>query len=333
MTGTALVLIGNYASAPAAVKAASRQQEYAQLHGMGFARGAARPTPWVSEYTGETDVNPATGHLAYFDCVQAAYVACASLMTHGRVAATPANREALQAREVEMGFQKSKLVGSGLEAAAAAGKAMWGIPAIVSQAAATIKAALDDGSGLCWCHDSMNKDGEWVQVPVSAAVAFAATYAAKPNQYLKITEEPALPDTGTGAGMDYVVRSFDPPVTLHFAQGTYTGYRLDGTRKTGTLAAPSTAKTDGVIDVPSGKAAITGHFYHVVDGIWAGYNIPFQSGVHADEPVAPPPPSPAPDCTKAVADAVAPLNTQIASLTAQLASAQAKIAAAKKELG
>ena len=337
MSNVGFVIIGQYQKAPYAVLAASKQPGFNDLHGMAVARWPTKPTGWVSEYAGEIDRNPA-GHLVYADCVQAAYVAAANLMTHARVAATPENREALQAKEVAMGLLSSKIVGSGLGAAKDAGKALWGIDSVTSAAWATIK-SVDDGTGHCWIHDSMNANGEWIRVETATVQPFVASYG---NAYLKIVEEAVLPDTSTGGTMDlssYIIHKYSPVATLHFAAGSYKGWHVAGDFKLGTLAKNSIAHVDYVVYLPPGKAAITGHFYHVVDGIWGGYLMPYGTGLTLEVPVEPTPPPSAPDCTQAVADAVAPLNTKIAGLTSDLAdataalkTANAKIAAAQSAL-
>jgi hypothetical protein len=87
------------------------------------------------------------------------------------------------------------------------------------------------------------------------------------------------------------IATWDPPATLTFAPGTYTGYRFDayGTTvatKSYTFSSPSTAPTDTLSTVHTQS----GNWYWILAGGWAGWWVPEGPGITIQAPPQPPPP-------------------------------------------
>lgn len=109
---------------------------------------------------------------------------------------------------------------------------------------------------------------------------------------------------------------------------TYTGYKPDGTRKTATLAAGSSAPASGIASISQApqKAPNGSGFVLIADGVFAGYYVLRTDGTVAAPTPPPPPQVNVLDCAAEVAKAVDPLNVRIANIKAKVASGASDVA-------
>ena len=130
----------------------------------------------------------------------------------------------------------------------------------------------------------------------SAALAQEHTFRVQLSGAIRDVAGNALATTAWSFSTVSGLTTYDPPRTLHFDGGTYTGYAFDAagkvTRsKTYTLSRASSASTS------QRSTAIPGHagtWFYVINGVWAGDWIQGSSHVYVIEPTpttsSPPPP-------------------------------------------
>ncbi len=128
-------------------------------------------------------------------------------------------------------------------------------------------------------HPLVSGDALWLGLGSSAGVV-QVRLRRRPDGHLR---------GGTGDGTDSTpsgLTTYDPPRTLNFDAGTYTGYAFDASgkvtgSKTCTLSRSSTASTS------QRSTAIPGHagtWFYVINGVWAGYWVQGGSHVYVTEP-------------------------------------------------
>jgi hypothetical protein len=303
----AFVLIGDFQRLPSYIKNASKQPDYNAFHAIVAFSGPA-PTQFVDEYSGEIDKVWIDGRgwvLIYTDCVPASVCNGVAAMSADGVHVDSTTRETLQK---DMGTSGE---GANLVQAQTGARKLWPtFSFILGQSWDTIAKALGT---TCYIGEPMNKSRAYQKVTTADLKAFIGSYS---NRYLKI---PAitLPDTGA-ADVDltpYAIKAFDPPIRLAFDAGKHIGYKPDGSKKAYTLGDSSSADSNAEVNIPTGVCQISGHFWYVTNGVWAGYYMPVQDVT---------PQIPATDCSSEVKAATDPLNAQIATLQDSLKSANAK---------
>ena len=191
MSRHAVVLFGMFPKAPAAVRLASQQPTFAYGHAIVAISGSAKPTaPFVGEYAGETDV--IAGIRRFTDCVYASLDMGASEMTHGRLPASPATRELLQAAGGTKPTVEDPDQGGNALNAQKAARVLWGLATEAANVStwAAIRDALGGDEASCWIGEPMAKSQDYQAVRVGDLQPFCASIG--PYMHTTITEEGTL---------------------------------------------------------------------------------------------------------------------------------------------
>jgi spore germination protein YaaH len=146
----------------------------------------------------------------------------------------------------------------------------------VSSASFVLKAA--DGSVVS-ARVTNNGNSKQFTLRPSAALLAGKTYTLSLTSAIKSVEGGSLAPSSwkftvaAATSSTVVITNYDPPRTLTFLAGTYTGYKFDTSgkvtaSKTATLGSSSSAPTDQRRSSIPGQ---TGAWFRVTAGIWAGY--------------------------------------------------------------